>query len=60
MATLVRWQPWTELAGLHNDMSRLMNGLLEGTGKSVQSWVPTLDVSETADEVGQNQALSER
>ncbi len=51
MATLVRWQPWTELAGLQNDMSRLMNGLLEGNGKSVQSWVPALDVWETENEL---------
>ncbi len=51
MATLVRWQPWTELAGLQNEMSRLMNGLLEGNGKSVQSWVPALDVWETENEI---------
>ena len=51
MATLVRWQPWTELAGLQNDMSRLMNGLLEGNGKSVQDWVPALDVWETESEI---------
>jgi HSP20 family protein len=51
MATLVRWQPWTELAGLQNEMSRLMNGLLEGDGKSVQSWVPALDVWETENEL---------
>ena len=51
MATLVRWQPWTELAGLQNDMSRLMNGLLEGNGKATQSWVPALDVWETESEV---------
>jgi HSP20 family protein len=51
MATLVRWQPWTELAGVQNEMSRLMNGLLEGNGKSVQSWVPALDVWETENDV---------
>ena len=51
MATLVRWQPWTELASLQTEMSRLMNGLLEGDGKSVQSWVPALDVWETENEV---------
>jgi HSP20 family protein len=47
MATLVRWQPLAELAGFQNEMSRLMNGLLEGNGKNVQSWVPALDVWET-------------
>jgi HSP20 family protein len=51
MATLVRWQPWTELATLQNDMSRLMNGLLEGNGKTTQSWVPALDVWETEHEI---------
>ena len=51
MATLVRWQPWTELAGMQNEMSRLMNGLLEGNGKSTQSWVPALDVWETDSEI---------
>jgi len=51
MATLVRWQPWTELATLHSDMSRLMNGLLEGNGTATQSWVPAVDVWESEDEV---------
>lgn len=51
MATLVRWQPWTELATMQNEMSRLMNGLLEGNGKSTQSWVPALDVWETEHEL---------
>ena len=51
MATVVRWQPWTELAGLQTDMSRLMNGLLESNGKANQSWVPALDVWETDTEV---------
>ena len=51
MATLVRWQPWTELATMQTEMSRLMNGLLEGNGKSVQSWVPALDVWETDKEI---------
>ena len=51
MATLVRWQPWNELAGLHTEMSRLMNGLFEGTGRTTQSWIPTADVWETENEV---------
>ncbi len=51
MATLVRWQPLTELASLQNEMSRLMNGLLEGDGKSSQAWVPALDVWETENEM---------
>src|SRR5689334_3898692 len=30
MATLVRWAPFSELASLQNEMSRFMNGLVEG------------------------------
>jgi HSP20 family protein len=51
MATLVRWQPWTELATMQTEMSRLMNGLLEGNGKTTQSWVPAVDVWETESEI---------
>ena len=51
MATLVRWEPFRELASLQNEMSRFMNGLLEGNGRTNQSWVPALDVWETEDEV---------
>jgi HSP20 family protein len=51
MATLVRWEPFRELAALQNEMSRYMNGLLEGNGRETQSWVPTADVWETEDEI---------
>lgn len=51
MATLVRWEPFRELATLQNEMSRFMNGLGEGNGQSMQNWVPTADVWETDDEV---------
>ncbi len=51
MATLVRWEPFRELASLQNEMSRVMNGLLEGNGRSTQGWVPTADVWETDGEV---------
>jgi HSP20 family protein len=51
MATLVRWAPFSELASLQNEMSRFMNGLLEGNGRSNQSWIPTADVWETEREV---------
>jgi HSP20 family protein len=51
MATLVRWEPFRELAAVQNEMSRFMNGLLEGNGQAAQSWVPTADVWETDDEV---------
>jgi HSP20 family protein len=51
MATLVRWEPFRELAALQNEMSRFMNGLSEGNGRTEQSWVPTADVWETENEV---------
>jgi HSP20 family protein len=51
MATLVRWEPFREIAALQNEMSRFMNGLLEGDGRNTQSWVPALDVWETESEV---------
>jgi HSP20 family protein len=51
MATLVRWEPFRELAALQNEMSRFMNGISEGNGRTTQSWIPTADVWETDDEV---------
>lgn len=48
MATLVRWDPFREVAALHNELSRFMNSL-EGDGRAAQSWVPALDVWETDD-----------
>jgi HSP20 family protein len=50
MTTLVRWEPFRELASLQSEMSRWMNGL-EGPGRVTQSWVPALDVWETENEV---------
>src|ERR1043165_6359104 len=51
MATLVRWEPFREIASLQNEMSRFMNGLLEGNGRTTQAWVPALDVWETEPEI---------
>src|SRR5213080_239105 len=51
MATLVRWAPFSELATLQNEMSRVLNGLYEGGGRATQSWIPTADVWETENEV---------
>jgi len=51
MTTLVRWEPFRELATFQNEMSRWMNGLLEGPGRVTQSWVPPLDVWETPTDV---------
>jgi HSP20 family protein len=52
MSTLVRWDPIRDVAALHTELSRLMNGLPDGNGRAqAQSWVPTLDVWETEDSV---------
>ena len=51
MATLVRWEPIRELATLQTQMSRLMNGVLEGNGRAAQEWVPAVDVWETEQEL---------
>jgi HSP20 family protein len=51
MATLVRWEPFRDLATFQNEMSRFMNGLLEGNGRAEQNWIPTADVWETDEEV---------
>src|SRR5919197_1441309 len=51
MASLVRWEPFREIAALQNEMSRFMNGLLEGDGRTNQAWVPALDVWETESEI---------
>jgi HSP20 family protein len=52
MATLVRFrEPFREFATLHNEMNRLMNGLVENGGRSNQAWAPAVDVWETEDEL---------
>jgi HSP20 family protein len=51
MATLVRWEPFRELAQLQGEVSRLMNGLLEGQSRAPQAWVPALDIWETDTEL---------
>jgi HSP20 family protein len=51
MTTLVRWDPLREVAAMHTELSRLMNGMFEGSGRPTQAWVPTLDVWETEDAV---------
>ncbi|MDX6476032.1 MAG: hypothetical protein QOH95_1543 [Gaiellaceae bacterium] len=51
MTTLVRWDPLREAAAMHTELSRLMNGLVEGNGKQAQAWVPTLDVWESDDAI---------
>ena len=48
MATLVRWEPFRELASLQSEMSRMMEGFAETPGRAVAPlWAPALDVWET-------------
>jgi HSP20 family protein len=49
MTTLVRWEPFREIASVQSELSRLMNGLFESTPSPTQAWVPTVDVWETED-----------
>ena len=47
MATLVRFDPFREVAALQNEMGRLLGVFREGNGTGERSWVPALDVWET-------------
>jgi HSP20 family protein len=51
MATLVRWDPFREVATLQNEMGRLFGMLREGNGQAARSWVPALDLWETDKEI---------
>lgn len=51
MTTLVRWEPFRELAQLQGEMSRLFNGFADGPSRGSQGWVPALDVWETDNEL---------
>jgi HSP20 family protein len=53
MATLVRWDPFREIAALQNDMSRFMGAFREGGNGATQdrTWVPALDVWETENDI---------
>jgi HSP20 family protein len=53
MATLVRWEPFREIAALQNDMGRLMSAFLgQADGEaSGRTWVPAVDVWETESEL---------
>jgi HSP20 family protein len=53
MATLVRWEPFREIAALQNDMGRLMSAVLgQADGEaSGRTWVPAVDVWETENEL---------
>jgi HSP20 family protein len=52
MSTLVRWEPFRELASLQGDMNRWLNSVFgEGQTRDVRNWVPALDVWETDNDV---------
>lgn len=53
MATLVRWEPFREIAALQNDTGRLMSAFLgQSTGETNgRTWVPAVDVWETEDKL---------
>ena len=53
MATIVRFDPFRELAGLQSEMSRVMGGVFgeRGGEPGTRSWIPALDVWETSDEI---------
>lgn len=52
MATLVRWEPFREIAALQNDMGRLMSAFLgQQNGETSRTWVPAVDVWETDDKL---------
>ena len=48
--TLVRFDPFREMAALQNDMSRLLGVPHDGNGAAERAWVPALDVWETESE----------
>jgi HSP20 family protein len=48
MTTLVRWDPFREVAAMQNQLGRLLTGSFESAANGgSQSWVPTLDAWET-------------
>jgi HSP20 family protein len=52
MATLVRWDPFREIAALQNELSRFAGVFREPNGSGGdRTWVPALDVWETDIEV---------
>jgi HSP20 family protein len=52
MTTLVRWEPFREIAALQNDMGRLMSAFLGQTnGDTARTWIPAVDAWETENEL---------
>jgi HSP20 family protein len=51
MTTLVRWEPFRDLAQMQSEVGRLFDGLFDGRSRGSQTWVPPLDVWETDNEI---------
>ena len=51
MSTLVRWEPFREIAQMQGEMSRLLGLLDSGQTRGSQTWVPAIDVWETDNEL---------
>jgi HSP20 family protein len=52
MTTLVRWDPFREVASLQNDMSRLMSTVFgAGSNGESRAWIPAVDAWETDNEL---------
>jgi HSP20 family protein len=44
-------EPFRVIAALQNEMTRLMNGVFDGNGRTNQAWAPAVDVWETDREI---------
>ena len=51
MATLVRWEPFRDIAQMQTEMGRLVDGLLESRDRGSEGWIPALDVWETESDI---------
>jgi HSP20 family protein len=51
MSTLVRWEPFRDLASLQGDMNRWLTGFFDSQSRGTRGWVPALDVWETDTDV---------
>ena len=51
MSTLVRWEPFRELASLQGDMNRWLNTFFDGQTREGRTWAPALDVWETDNDI---------
>jgi HSP20 family protein len=51
MSTLVRWEPFRELASLQGDMNRWLSTFFDGQTGESRMWAPALDVWETENDI---------